>query len=108
MYVLETNICKYVPFNHVKHKNNHMKLLRKFFKLYFQVFSCQLIQKNETALSIIDPVTFSLEARQIRQTDLSQEEILSDPSILDKYVFMHYFRHVFLLNMKAFTDLCLL
>ena len=50
------------------------------------MFSCQLDQEKLTALSIIDPVTISVEVRDIKQNDLEAGEIDTDLQLLDKYV----------------------
>jgi len=50
----------------------------------FQVFSCQCDLENETALSIIDPLSINIEVRPLKQTDLSNQEVNSDLSLLDR------------------------
>nr|XP_018668116.1 vacuolar protein sorting-associated protein 13D [Ciona intestinalis] len=54
-----------------------------------EIFSCQLNNEKETALSIIDPVTLSIEVRKLKQSDLLPSETLNDrlnSNILDVYV----------------------
>ncbi|XP_078487112.1 intermembrane lipid transfer protein VPS13D isoform X2 [Ciona intestinalis] len=54
-----------------------------------EIFSCQLNNEKETALSIIDPVTLSIEVRKLKQSDLLPSETINNwlnSNILDVYV----------------------
>ncbi|XP_076807510.1 intermembrane lipid transfer protein VPS13D-like [Clavelina lepadiformis] len=70
-----------------------------------EVFSCQLDKEHETALSIIDPVNVNFEVRPVKQTDLLEDEIESNPALLDKNILEI---HMTDLNMRvSYNDMML-